>query len=205
MCFQYCAPTLSRSVGDGGAREVEGAAVEGGDDLYGVGVGDVFWGAGDFEGGDVYMLLREGGEQGGDVLGGDQRFVALDVDVDGGVEALGDGVDAVGAAGEVGAGEFDGPVVLVAQVGDLFGVGGDYDVVELRAGAGGGVDPGEHGLAGDLAEDLARQASRGEAGGDDAKGAGGGHVGGSILRGEAGEERTSAAKAVMQQGCLGHG
>ena len=125
----------------------------------------------DLEGGDVDVGVREGREQSGEVLGLEQRLVALDVDVDLGGDALGDGVDAVGAAGEVGRGELDGPAVGAAEGGDLLGVGGDDDVVELRAGAGGLVDPGEHGAAGDLAQDLAGQAGGGETGGDDAEGA----------------------------------
>ena len=71
------------------------------------------------------------------MFGLEEGLVALDVDVDVGGDELGDGVDAVGAAGEIGRGELDGPVVLVAEVGDFVGVGGDEDVVELRAGAGG--------------------------------------------------------------------
>ena len=113
--------------------------------------------------------LGEGAEQGGEVFGSEEGFVALDVDVDVGVVELGDGVEAVGAAGEVGRGELAGPVVAVAEVGDFFGVGGDEDVVELGAGAGGLVDPGEHGASGDGAEDFAGQAGGGEAGGDDAE------------------------------------
>jgi len=61
----------------------------------------------------------------------------------------------------------------MAEVGDLFGVGGDEDVVELGAGAGGFDDPGEERLAGDLAEELAGQTGGGEAGGDYAEGADG--------------------------------
>ena len=49
-------------VGDGGAGEVEGAAVGGGDYFYGVWVGDVFGGAEDFEGGDFDVRVgRRGG------------------------------------------------------------------------------------------------------------------------------------------------
>ncbi len=76
-------------VGDGGAGEVEGAAVGGGDDFYGVGVGDVFGGAEDFEGGDLGVCVAEGAEQGGEVLGLEEGFVALDVDVDVGVDVAG--------------------------------------------------------------------------------------------------------------------
>ena len=89
-------------VRDGGAGEVEGAAVGGGDYLYGVGVGDVFGGAEDFEGGDFDVVVSERAEEGGEVLGFEERFVALDVDVDIGMDLTGDGVDAVGAAGEIG-------------------------------------------------------------------------------------------------------
>ena len=156
-------------VGDGGAGEVEGAAVGGGDDFYGVGVGDVLGGAEDFEGGDFDVRLGEGAEEGGEVFGFEEGFVALDVDVDVGGDQLGYGVDAVGAAGEVGGGELDGPVVLAAEFGYFFGVGGDEDVVELGAGVCGFVDPGEHGSAGDGAKDFAGEARGGEAGGDDAE------------------------------------
>ena len=79
-------------------------------------------------------------------------------------------MDAVTAAGEIGAGHDDGPVVRVAQGGDFFGVGRDEEVVELGAGAGGVVDPGEHGAAGDFAQNLAMQAGGGEARRDDAEG-----------------------------------
>ena len=47
-------------VRDGGAGEVEGAAVGGGDYFYGVGIGDVSGGATDFEGGDFNFGVREG-------------------------------------------------------------------------------------------------------------------------------------------------
>ena len=55
--------------GDGGAGEVEGAAVVGGDYFYGIGVGDVFWSAEDFEGGDFDVMLGEGAKECGEVLG----------------------------------------------------------------------------------------------------------------------------------------
>ncbi len=60
-------------------------------------------------------------------------------------------------------------MVALAEVGDFVGVGGDEDAVELGAGAGGFVDPGEHGASGDGAKDFAGQAGGGEAGGDDAE------------------------------------
>jgi hypothetical protein len=156
-------------VGNGGAGEVEGAAIGGGDYFYGVGVGDVFRGAEDFERGDFDVVPGEGSEEGGEMLRLEEGFVALDVDVDVGVVVAGDGVDTVGAAGEVGRGELDGPLIAVAELGDLVGVGGDEDAVELGAGAGGLVDPGEHGASGDGAEDFAGEPGGGEAGGNDAE------------------------------------
>ena len=89
-------------VGDRRAREVEGLAVGGGDYFYGVGVVDVFQGAEDFQGGDFDVGLGEGAEEGGEVFRFEEGFVALDVDVDVGGDLEGDGVDAVGAAGEIG-------------------------------------------------------------------------------------------------------
>ncbi len=159
-------------VGQGGAREVEGSAIERGDYLYGVGVIDVVRGAEDFEGSDGGCGGGEGGEERCEVLGAEERFVALDVDVDVCGVLLGDGVDAVGAAGEIGAGDDEGPGVMAAESGDLVGVCGDEDGVELGAGAGGVVDPCEHGSAGDFAQDFARETGGGEARRDDAESAG---------------------------------
>jgi hypothetical protein len=156
-------------VGDGGAGEVEGAAVEGGDDFDGVGVGDVLFGAGNFEGGDVHVRMGEGAQERADVVRVEEGFVALDVDVDVCRVELGYGVDAVGPAGEGGRGHFHGPVIFVAEIGYFIGVGGDEDMVKLGAGAGRLDDPGEHGPTGDFAEDLAGKTGGGEAGGDDAE------------------------------------
>jgi hypothetical protein len=159
-------------IGDGGAGEVESAAVGGGDNFDGVWVGDVFEGAENLEGGDFDVRLGEGAEEGSDVLGFEERLVALDVDVDIGGEMLGDGVDAVGSAAEIGRGELDGPVVAIAEFDDFFGVSGDDDAVELRAGAGCLVDPGEHGPAGDGAKDFAGETRGGEARRNDAENSG---------------------------------
>ena len=69
----YVLPVLRRDViavvGDGGAGEVKGAAVGGGDYFYGVGVVDVFGGAEDFEGGYVDGGVGERGEERGQVFG----------------------------------------------------------------------------------------------------------------------------------------
>src|ERR1039458_8232423 len=175
-----CAPlrmTISRCIAvvwDGGAGEVERPAVGGGDHLDGVGIGDVLRSAGDLEGGDggggIWEGVGEGAKQSGDVFGTEQRLVALDVDVDFGVDELGDSVNAVGAAGQIGRGELDGEAELAAESDDFFGVSSDDDLVELRAGAGGVDNPGEQRATGDLAKDLARQAGGGETSGNDAEG-----------------------------------
>ena len=166
-------PVLCRAavavVRDGGAGEVKGASVCRSDDVYGVGVVDVDRGAGDFEGGDLDGWVGKGAEECGEVLGFEERFIALDVDVDIGVEELRDGMDAVGAAGQLGRRELDRPVVGAADVDDLVGVGSDDDLVELGAGARRIVDPGEHGTSGDVAQDFAGQAGGGEAGRNDAE------------------------------------
>jgi hypothetical protein len=117
--------------------------------------------------------MCEGAEEGGEVLGFEEGLVALDVDVDVGVNVLGDGVDAICAAGQVGGREFDWPVVLVAEVGHFFGVGGDDDSSELRADDRSFVDPSEHWSAGDGAKDFTGEAGGGEACGDDAEHGGG--------------------------------
>ena len=83
------------------------------------------------------------------MFGFEEGFVALDVDVDFGVDELGDGVDAVGAAGEGGRSDLAGPVVLAAQVGDLFGICSYDQAIELRAGASSLVNPCKHGTPGD--------------------------------------------------------
>ncbi|HMF63298.1 MAG TPA: hypothetical protein VK608_04350, partial [Edaphobacter sp.] len=85
---------------------------------------------------------------------------------------LGYGVNAVGAAGQVGRGELEGPAAAFAELGDLFGVGGDQQVIELRAGLCGLEDPGEHRPSGDGAKDLTGEPGGGEAGRNDAENCG---------------------------------
>ena len=154
-------------VGDGGAGEVEGAAVGGGDNFDRVRVGDIFGGAEYFQSGDFDVGLREGTQECGEVFGFEEGFVALDVDVDVGGDLLRYGVDAIGAARQFCGSELDWPLVAVAEFGDFVGVGGDDDAVELRTGDGRFEDPGEHGAAGDGAKDFAGEACGGEASRDD--------------------------------------
>jgi hypothetical protein len=156
-------------VRDGGAGEVEGPAIGGGDDFDGVWVGDVLFRAEDFEGRDLDVGMSEGAEERGEMLGLKQGFVALDVDVDVRVDLLRYGVDAIGAAGEIGGRELDWPVVAPAELRYFFGVGGDDDAIELGAGGSGLVDPREHGAAGDDTKNFTGEPGGGEACGDDAE------------------------------------
>ena len=74
----------------------------------------------------------------------------MNVDVNVGCDGLCDDVDSIGTAGAVFRGKDGRKAVTLGELHDLVGVGGDKDLVELTAGAGGAIDPGEHGLAGDL-------------------------------------------------------
>jgi len=132
------------------------------------------------------VSVLERPEKCGDVVGEEERFVALDVDVNVGVVELDYGVEAVGAAREIGRRELDGDVEAMAEVGDFFGVGGYEDLVELRAGACSFDYPREEWATGDLAKEFAGKASRGEAGGDDSEDAMG--VGHGVDRAGAGQE-----------------
>lgn len=126
---------------DGRAREVECAAIKSGDNFYDVGVVDVLGFAGNSKCGDVDVGSGERVQNVADVFRTKQRFVALDVDVDVGVDGLRDGEEAVGSAGQVRRGHDGGPAAGIAEILDFGGVGGDDDVVEHGAGFGGLVDP----------------------------------------------------------------
>lgn len=92
------------------------------------------------------------------MFGAEERLVALDVDVDIGVVELGYGVETVRAASEIRGGEFDGDIEAAAEIDNLFGVGSDDDLVELRADASGVDDPGEERPPRDFTQNFARQA-----------------------------------------------
>ena len=145
-------------VGDRCTREIERSAIRSGDYLDRVRIDDVLRRASDLQGGDIDVGLPEGAQQCGDVFRAEQRFVALDVDVDVRIVKLRHDVEAVGAAGQIGRRELHGDVDPAAEVGDLLRVGGDEDLVELRAGARGIDDPGEQGTAGYLTEEFAGKA-----------------------------------------------
>ena len=106
------------------------------------------------------------------MLGFKERLVALDVDVDVCVDLLGDGVDAVGAAGQIGRSELEWPTVGATEVGYFVRVRCNEDAVELRTGSGGFEDPCQHRFTGDGAEDLTGEARGGEPGGNNAEDAG---------------------------------
>jgi hypothetical protein len=154
---------------NGGAGEVEGAIVGGGDYFDDVGVGDTVVRAADFEGGDGDFGTRERVEQGFDVRGLEERLVGLDVDVDVGGDLASYGKEAVAAAGEIGRGHQAAPVAGGAEPGDLFGVGCDDDPVELRAAEGGFNNPGQKGLAAESAKNFAGETRGGEARGNDSE------------------------------------
>lgn len=101
------------------------------------------------------------------MLGTEHGLVSLDVDVDIGLDGLGDGVNAIGAAGAVFGRKDRGEAVLLGVSEDFVGIGGDEHLIEQRAGAGRMIDAGDHGLSGDLAQDFARQAGGTEARRDD--------------------------------------
>ena len=153
--------------GDGGTGEVEGSAVAGGDDFDCAGVVDIVRRAADGEGGDLDFGAGEQVQHRGEVVWGEEGLVALDVDIDVGGDGLGDGPDAVSAAGAIFGSKDGGERVGLGEVEDLVGVSGDEDLVEEGAGAGGAIDPGDHGLAGNFAEDFAGQARGAEARGND--------------------------------------
>src|SRR6202022_1957680 len=110
------------------------AAIGGGYDLDGVGIRNVLGRAEDFEGGHVDAWLCERSEQCCDMFGAEERLVALDIDVDFGVDELGNGVNSIRSAGQIGRGHFAGNIKLAAKGGDLFGVCGDNGGVELGTG-----------------------------------------------------------------------
>ena len=88
-------------MGDGGARKVEGAIVGGGDDFDRAGIINVVRRAADGQRRDLHFGALEKLEHRREVVGGEKRFVALDVDVDVSGDGLGDRPDAIGAAGAV--------------------------------------------------------------------------------------------------------
>jgi len=159
-------------VRDGGAGEVEGAAVWCGDDFDYVGVGEAVIRAADFEGGNSDLGASERVEQGFDVAGLEEGFVGLDVDVDVGGDLASYGEEAVAATGEIGRGHQATPVARGTELGDLFGVGCDDDLVGLakfRAAEGGFNNPGKERLAAESAEHLAGEARGGETRGNDSE------------------------------------
>jgi hypothetical protein len=122
--------------------------------------------------GDLDFGPGHGREERIEMLGADERLVSLDIDVDVGGNRLGDGVYAVGAARAILWSEDGGKAVLLCEGEDFVGVGRDEDLLKKRAGPCGAINPADHRLSGDFAEDLARQARGAESRGDDADNAG---------------------------------
>ena len=161
---------------DGTAAEVQGAAGGVADDLDAVGVAPLF-GAGDGHGEGGHCRGGVGGEAGDEeveVGRFDERFVALDVDDDVGVEVGGGLGDAVGAAGVVAARQDDTSAEGADGGDDARVVGGHEDVGGAAGLAGAFVDVLHEVLAGLPQQRLAGQATGAVAGGDDDGGAHGG-------------------------------
>ncbi len=104
------------------------------------------------------------------MLAARQRLITLHVDVDVGIDGLRDFVNAIGAAAMLGRGQAIAPAILPADGGNLLRVGCHDDILQLGAGARGFVNMREHGTAGDVAKDLARQPGGGESGRNDGDG-----------------------------------
>ena len=85
------------------------------------------------------------------------------------MDELGDSMDAVGSAGKIGGGELERPTVAFAEFGDFGGVSSNEDAIELGTGLGRLEDPGEHGSAGEAAENFAREPGRREACGNNSQ------------------------------------
>ena len=154
---------------NGGPREIEGTVTLPGNDFDHIRVGDVFGGAGNAQSGDLDFWLGEGCQQSRKMGWREQRFIALDINVDIGRSPLRNRMETVGAAGESGGGHAPWPAVPVAKRGDLLGIDGNEDLMKKRTGRRRFVDPGKQRPAGDLAQHLAWQTRGSEPGGDHAE------------------------------------
>jgi len=104
--------------------------------------------------------MVEGPQQSCKVLRFQERLVALDVDVDIGLDDLGDSMDSVGAAGQIGRGELKGPAAALAKFSYFGGVRSDENVAELGTGLRCFVDPCQHGFTSNGTKNFAREARR---------------------------------------------
>ena len=91
-----------------------------------------------------------------------QRLIALYVDVNVGIDRLRDFVHPIGSAAMFRRSQAIVPAVLAADRRNLFRIGGHDDILQLRARAGSVVNMRQHGTAGNLAKNFARQAGRGQ-------------------------------------------
>jgi hypothetical protein len=97
-------------------------------------------------------------------------FIALHVDVHVGIDGLRDLVNTVSAAAMIRRGQADTPTVVAAYRRDLFGVGGDDDVMQCRAGSSRPINVRQHGRAVDVAQNLEGEPGRSEPCGYDGNG-----------------------------------
>ena len=138
--------------GNRGAGEIERAAILRRDDFDGIGIVDIFGGATNFKSGCVNAWVVERLQEGFNMAWGQEGFVPLDVDVDLGRDLLGNRMQTVGSAGQSRGCHAPGPAAILAELGDLVGVHGDYEPVNLWTGKGGFIDTLQKGLACDFAE-----------------------------------------------------
>lgn len=155
--------------GDGSAGEVEAVLFEIEDYFDDVGIHDFVnlpdGRAGRSDGyGGVFLKHFYKGVDGGGI---GERFVALNVDVDFGVEMGGDFGDALGAAVMVAAGHHGLAIEILDGFEDALVVGGYDDFIDGLCFADLFVDALDHGFSGDLRERLAGKAYGIVTGGDD--------------------------------------
>jgi len=159
------------TVRDGGAGEVEGVVILIEGEFDDVGIGDEV-GVGDWtacrDHGKV-KIFPEGAGEGINESGLEEGLVALDVDNVGGVLAGGGGFgNAVGAGGVIAAGEGEGGVNFLAEIGDTLVIGCDEEFVEFLALASAFEDVLEKGFSEEWMEGLSGEACRGPARWDNA-------------------------------------
>ena len=153
----------------------KGAAIERGDDFDRVGIGEFLRRTIDGERGNLNLGSREEIEQWGEEIGREGWLVALDVDVNVGVDLAGHFPHTVRSAGAIGRGHDDGDRPRAARFGYFFRVGGDNYRVHQAARAGRAPHPLHHGPPSDGTQDLGCQARGREPRGNDGCDAEGAH------------------------------
>src|SRR6267142_5298877 len=187
------------------ARKIECAALSVGDHFDRIGILNVMRGARCLDRPNIASGIFHQFDQSVDMIGMRERLVALHVDVNVGGNGLRDFVHAIGAAAVGCGGQARRPSVALTDRHDLVGIGGDDHVGECAASACSFIDALQHGLAGDLAQDLARQAGGGDARGNDGNNFHDGKEGGRLLQNRENVSReTLALQQVNRLAYIGH-